>query len=414
MQARTDPATEQVATRKPVEQIPPTNQPRRLLMVPGPTNLHPRVQQALLTPMMSHKDPVFLATMDAVAERLRTVFQTRNRVTMALPATGGSGMEASLMNLLEPGDTVLVGVAGFFAQRMVEIARRLGSTCGVRLATVEAPWGEAIPSDTLRAAIDRERPRVVALVHGETSTGVLQPLDGLADVVHRNGGFLVVDCVPTLGGQPVLVDEWGIDVCYSGSQKCLSAPPGLCPITVSDAAIGAIQSRRQPVASWYLDLSLHARYWDAEHIYHHTGPVLQVCALAEALQMIVEEGLEPRFARHRLHARALRRGLEALDLQLFVRPEDAMTTVVTVRAPDGISAHAIQASLLDDFNIEVGIGLGPYTDRLWRIGVMGHSAQRENVMLLLGALQTALARAGHRAGDAMQAADASYTEPLAA
>jgi alanine-glyoxylate transaminase/serine-glyoxylate transaminase/serine-pyruvate transaminase len=251
---------------------------------------------------------------------------------------------------------------------------------------------------------------VLAVVHGETSTGVEQPLEGLAEACREVDGFLAVDAVASLGGTPLPVDALGIDVCYSGSQKCLSAPPGLAPITVSERALRAIESRRVPVQSWYLDLVLHARFWDTEHIYHHTAPVLNVYALREALRLIAEEGLDARFARHRLHARALQAGLEALGLRLFADPAHRLVPVVTVLAPSNVSASGVRGVLLDEYNLEIAGGLGEYADRMWRIGIMGHSAQRANVMLLLTALEQALRRQGYRPRESgTQAAEAVYT-----
>jgi alanine-glyoxylate transaminase/serine-glyoxylate transaminase/serine-pyruvate transaminase len=375
-------------------------------MVPGPSNLHPRVLQALLAPLTGHKDPYFLAAMDETVDLLRQVFATENRCVIALPATGGSGMEASLVNLLEPGDTLVVGSAGFFASRMVEIARRLPD---VKTIVVNSKWGAPVDRDELLAAVRRHRPRVLALVHGETSTGVEQPFEQLGAACREVGGFLVVDAVATLGGIPLPIDTLGIDVCYTGTQKCLGAPPGLAPTTVSDRALAHIESRRVPVQSWYLDFALHHRFWDVEHIYHHTAPILNVYALREALRLILEEGLNARFARHALHATALRAGLDALGLRQFAAPAHRLTSVVTVLAPDGLSAAAVRNTLLEDYNLEISGGLGEYADRMWRIGIMGYSAQRANVMLLLVGLEAALRRQGfHPAANACESADAVY------
>ena len=379
--------------------------PQRILMAPGPSNLHPRVIQALIAPLTGHKDPAFLAVMDETAALLRDVFQTRNRATFALPATGGSGMEACLVNLLEPGDTVVFGRAGFFAERWSSIAGRLN----LRTVTVDARWGQPVPLDQLVDAVRSHRPRLVCVVHGETSTGVEQPLDGLAAACHTHDALLAVDAVASLGGTALPVDALELDVCYSGSQKCLSAPPGLGPITLSERATRAIAGRRTPVGSWYFDLDLHARFWDTEHIYHHTAPVLNVYALREALRIICEEGLDERLARHARHAQALRAGLEALGLRLFAEPQHRLVPVTTVLAPPGVSAAAVREVLLEEFNLEISGGLGEYADRMWRIGIMGHSAQQANVMLLLAALEHALARQGwqaERSGTA--AAEAVY------
>jgi alanine-glyoxylate transaminase / serine-glyoxylate transaminase / serine-pyruvate transaminase len=384
--------------------------PQRLLMAPGPSNLHPRVLEALIAPLTGHKDPYFLRIMDQTASLLRLVFGTRH-ATFALPASGGSGMEAALINLLQPGDTVVIGEAGFFAHRMVDIAQRLRD---VEVVVVCGRWGAPVDNDELIAAVRHHRPRVLSVVHGETSTGVEQPLAGLAEVCREADALLVVDAVATLGGVRLPVDELGIDVCYSGSQKCLSAPPGLAPMSLSDRALEAISSRRTPVQSWYLDLELHARLWGPEHIYHHTSPVLNLYALYEALQLIAEEGLERRLERHCAHAAALRAGLEALGLELFADPAHRLPSVTTVLAPLGISAAAVRATLLAEYDIEIAAGLGEYTDRLWRVGIMGHSAQRRNVILLLTALEQVLRQHGFepRASGAA-AADAVYREQSA-
>jgi alanine-glyoxylate transaminase / serine-glyoxylate transaminase / serine-pyruvate transaminase len=366
--------------------------PQRILMAPGPSNVHPRVLQALIAPLTGHKDPYFLAVMDETAALLREVFKTSNRTTLALPATGGMGMEAALINVLQPGDTVVIGRAGFFAHRMVDISERLN---GVKIVVVDGAWGSPVANDALIEAVRTHRPRVLAMVHGETSTGVEQPFDGLGDVCREVGALLVVDAVASLGGVALAVDELGIDICYSGSQKCLSAPPGLAPITLSDRAVASIDARRTPVQSWYMDLSLHARFWDTEHIYHHTAPILNVYALREACRMIVEEGVDARIARHQLHFRALCAGLEALGLRLFADPAHRLSSVATVLAPATVSASVVREMLLDELNLEIGGGLGDYADRMWRIGIMGHSAQQSNVMLLLAALEQALSRQGY-------------------
>src|SRR6266567_6585830 len=328
----------------------PTYPPQRILMAPGPSNVHPRVLQALIAPLVGHKDPYYLDVMEETAALLRQVFQTTNTATFALPATGGSGMEAALVNLLEPGDTVVIGDAGFFAHRMVDITQRLHD---VRVVVVEGTWGCPVDTDRLVEAVRQHRPRVLAVVHGETSTGVEQPFDGLAEVCQEVGAMLVVDAVATLGGVPLAVDDLGIDVCYTGSQKCLSAPPGMAPVTLSGRAMHHIETRRTPVQSWYLDLVLHARLWDTEHIYHHTTPILNVYALREALRIIVEEGVDARFERHRLHAAALRAGLEALGLRLFADPTHQLASVTTVLSPPGVSAAKVREMLLDEFNLEI-------------------------------------------------------------
>jgi alanine-glyoxylate transaminase/serine-glyoxylate transaminase/serine-pyruvate transaminase len=367
-------------------------------MVPGPSNLHPRVIQALIDPLVGHKDPTFLEALEETAALLREVFQTRNSATFALPASGGSAMEAALVNVLEAGDSVVIANAGFFAQRMVDICARLP---GVNVVVVSGAWGAPIERERLVDAVRQHRPRAVAVVHGETSTGVEHPLDdvaALAAACHDHDAVLVVDAVATLGGLHLPVDELEIDICFSGSQKCLSAPPGVAPITISERALRTIARRRTPVTSWYLDLKLHARLWSAEHAYHHTSPVLSVYALREALRLVLEEGLPARIARHCLHANALSAGIEALGLDQFARADCRMPSVVTAVAPTGVSAKFVRQQLLDELNLEIGGGLGEYADSMWRIGVMGYSAQRANVMLLLTGLEQALRASGFAPG----------------
>ncbi len=361
--------------------------PQRVLMVPGPSNIHPRVIQALIDPLVGHRDPSFLEALEETAAHLREVFQTRNAATFALPASGGSAMEAALVNVLQPGDTIVIANAGFFAQRMMDICARLP---GVEVVSVPGVWGSPVERDLLVDAIRQHHPRAVAVVHGETSTGVLQPLDGLGAACHREGALLIVDAVATLGGTRLPVDELELDVCFSGSQKCLSAPPGTAPITVSERALRSIEDRHSPVTSWYFDLRLHARLWGAEHAYHHTSPVLSVYALREALRLVLEEGLAVRIARHCRHASALSAGIEALGLVQFACEGYRMPSVLTALTPPGISSRSIRQHLLDTLNVEIAGGLGDYSDSMWRIGVMGYSAQRANMMLLLTGLEQAL------------------------
>jgi alanine-glyoxylate transaminase/serine-glyoxylate transaminase/serine-pyruvate transaminase len=380
--------------------------PQRVLMMPGPSNIHPRVIQALIEPLVGHKDPSFLAALEETAALLRDVFQTRNAATFALPASGGSGMEAALVNALEPGDTVVIANAGFFAQRMVDICARLPE---VNVVVVQGAWGSPVDRQLLDEAMRQHRPRAVAVVHGETSTGVEQPLDGLAAACHAQGALLIVDAVATLGGVRLPVDELEIDICFSGSQKCLSAPPGMAPITLSERAMRTVAQRRTPATSWYFDLLLHARLWSAEHAYHHTSPVLSVYALREALRLVVEEGLSARFARHCLHAEALAAGTEALGLAQFACAGYRMPSVVTAVAPPGVAAKTVRQRLLDTLNLEIAAGLGEYADKMWRFGVMGYSAQRANVMLLLTGLEQALRTDGFTpTGSGASAAAAVY------
>jgi alanine-glyoxylate transaminase / serine-glyoxylate transaminase / serine-pyruvate transaminase len=365
--------------------------PQRILMAPGPTNPPQSVLQALLAPLTGHKDPYYLQVMDETAQLLRYTFQTKNQTTMSLPGTGGAGMEAAMANLIQPGDTAVVCINGLFGGRMAEIAERSGA----EVVRVTAPWGKPVDPDDVRRALDGVKARVVSVVHGETSTGVEQPLADIGRISEDHGAMLVVDAVATLGGTPVVPDEWGSAICYSASQKCLSAPPGLSTITASDSAMQYVRDRKVPASSWYLDLNLHDRYWFAEErAYHHTAPILLVYALHEALRVIAEEGLEERFARHTLNSRALMTGLEALEVELFADPAYQLSTVLAVRVPDGVNDARVRSGLLNEFGIEIAGGLGEFAGKMWRIGVMGNSATRENLLLFLSALETLLAREG--------------------
>jgi alanine-glyoxylate transaminase/serine-glyoxylate transaminase/serine-pyruvate transaminase len=365
------------------------------------------VQQALIAPLTGHKDPSFLKVMDETAQLLRHVFQTTNRTSMSLPGTGGAGMEAALCNLIQPGDKAVVCINGLFGERMADIAARSGAT----VIPVQAPWGKPVDPEDVRRAVKDGGVRVITTVHGETSTGVEQPLDEIGRIAQEHDAMLVVDTVATLGGMPVLPDEWGCAVCYSGSQKCLSAPPGLAPITVTDEAMAYIRGRTSPVDSWYFDLDLHDRYWFAdERAYHHTAPVLMVYALHEALRVVAEEGLEERFARHRLHSRAVAAGLRALEIDFIPDPQYQLPTVLAVRVPPDVDDARVRAGLLNEFGIEIAGGLGPFAGKMWRIGIMGHSASKDNLILFLAALETLLAREGvaSASGVAVAAANAVY------
>jgi alanine-glyoxylate transaminase / serine-glyoxylate transaminase / serine-pyruvate transaminase len=364
----------------------------RILLGPGPSPISPRVLRALAMPVMSHLDPQFLVLMDDTMALLRQVFLTANRLTLPLSATGSGGMEAALMNLLEPGDRLVLCQAGYFAQRMDLMARRIGA----RVRTVEAPLGMSVdPADVERAV--RESPtKLVACVHVETSTGVIQDLPPLAAIAHRYGALFLVDTVASLGGVPLCIDAWGIDVSYAGSQKCLSAPPGLAPVTFSDTTKALIGARRSPPASWYLDISLLSTYWGSERVYHHTAPVNLIYALREALRQLLEEGLEASWSRHARHARALRAGLTAMGLQLLVSEPQRAPTVTVIHIPEGVSDVRVRHELLHEYGLDIGGGLGPLHGRVWRIGLMGEGCRATNILLLLAALDTVLDRAGHR------------------
>jgi len=382
--------------------------PRRLLLGPGPSDAHPRVLAALGQPLIGHLDPAFLALMDDVKRMLRAVFRTRNELTFAVSGTGSAGMEACLVNLLEEGDEAVVMVNGEFGRRMTDIVER----CRARLVAHEIPWGRAVEPDDVAQAIAKARqPKLVAMVHAETSTGAQSPIDEIAPIVARSGALFVVDTVTSLGGCPVEVDGWGIDACYSGTQKCLSCPPGLSPLTFGERALEALRRRRSKVQSWYLDLTMIEKYWGAERVYHHTAPISMSYALAEALRVVEEEGLEARFERHRRNHLALAAGLEALGFRFVVEPDRRLWMLNSVYLPalaSGRDEAQLRRRLLDDFSIEVGGGLGAFKGKIWRIGLMGESSRRVNVMRLLEALEVLLPDAGVtlRAGASLAAAEA--------
>ncbi|OQA45826.1 MAG: Purine catabolism protein PucG [Chloroflexi bacterium ADurb.Bin325] len=361
--------------------------PARLLLGPGPSMVHPRVLRAMATPLVGYLDPSYLAVMDETQELLRMVFQTQNPLTLALPGTGSAGMEAALYNFIEEGDPVLICVAGYFGERMVEMAAR--ARADVR--RIDAPWGQVISERQVAQALDERPAKLVAIVHGETSTGIAQPLHGIAEVVHRHGALLVVDTVASLGGVSVPVDEIGIDICYTGSQKCLSAPPGLAPITVGPRAEAALAARTTRVQSWYLDLTLQRKYWNAERVYHHTGPASMMFALREALRLVAEEGLTARFERHARVSRLLWEGLEARGLSMLVPPEYRLASLTTVRVPAGADEAGLRGRLLAEYGVDIAGALGALKGRYWRVGLMGHSCRPENVVTLLGALDRVLA-----------------------
>jgi len=363
----------------------------RLLMGPGPSPVNPRVLRALSEPTLGHLDPDFLSIMTETMDMLRYVFQTRNALTLPMSGTGSAGMETALVNLLETGDKAVIGVAGVFGERIVDIARRCGAECTV----VAAPWGEALDPGRVAGAIRAVRnPKVVAVVHAETSTGVLQPLESIAAEARNAGALVVVDAVTSLGGVELQVDRLGLDVVYSGSQKCLSCPPGLAPITVSERAAKVIRDRRSPVQSWYLDLSMIQRYWTQERFYHHTAPINMIYGLHEALRIIVEEGLESSWQRHLANSEAFCAGLHAIGLHTLVSPANRLPSLISVKVPDGVDEAAVRRTLLTEFNIEIGGGLGELKGRIWRVGLMGHGSRERNVLLLLAALERALQKHG--------------------
>jgi alanine-glyoxylate transaminase/serine-glyoxylate transaminase/serine-pyruvate transaminase len=375
-----------------VPNVPELVPPQRLLLGPGPSMVHPRVLRAMSTPLLGHLDPKFLEIMNEVQAQLRAVFRTQNPFTIAVSGTGSAGMEAALVNLIEPGDAAIVVAAGVFGTRMADIVGR----CGGRLVKLDVPWGETIAPERIEEALGREgKVKVVALVHAETSTGAQQPMEGLGKLCHAHGALLVVDTVTSLGGVPVDVDGWEADAVYSGTQKCLSCPPGLAPLTLSARALDAVKARKSKVQSWYLDAGMVADYWaEGKRVYHHTAPISMVYALRESLRLVLEEGLEARFARHRRHSAALMAGVAALGCAPQAQEGRRLPSLNCIKVPEGIDEGAVRRALLADHSIEVGGGLGPLAGKVWRIGLMGESARQENVLAVLAAIEQALAKQG--------------------
>lgn len=352
-------------------------------MGPGPSGAHPRVLKAMTEPLLGHLDPYFLKIMDECQTMMRQVMQTENAVTIATPGTGTSGMEATVMNLLEPGDNAVIGVCGFFGDRIVQMAERTGAN----VTRVDAEWGSPIEPEQIEQAIKAAgRVKLVAVVHAETSTGVETRIDPIAKVAKEAGALLLVDCVTSLGGIPVTPDAWGADAVYSGTQKCLSAPPGISPVTLSPAAWSAIEARKTPSNTWYLDLRLLEAYWDNRRAYHHTAPISMIYALHQALALVVEEGIENRWARHERNGRALQSGLEAMGLTLHADADHRLPVLTTVRIPDGVDDAAVRGALLNDHDIEIGGGLGVLKGKVWRVGLMGESSNEGNVLHFLSIL----------------------------
>ena len=383
--------------------------PRRLLLGPGPSMVHPRVLRALSTPLLGHLDPAFLALMNDIQTLLRVVFQTKNPFTIAVSGTGSAGMEASIVNIVEPGDAVVVGVNGVFGTRLATIVER----CGGKAIRVEAPWGQIIEPEALQTVLRRSGPvKAVAIVQAETSTGIWQPLEAIAQLCRDHDTLFIVDAVTSLGGAPVEIDRLGIDVCYSATQKCLSCPPGLSPFTLSDRAVAAIKARRSPCQSWYLDMALIADYWaDGARAYHHTAPISMLYALREALRLVEEEGLPARFARHQLNSEALTAGLTELGLFPLPPIEHRLPMLTCVAVPDPIPEAEVRANLLSTYGIEIGGGLGPLKGKVWRIGLMGESSTEAHVLTLLNALEKLFIRGGGLStpGVALQAAARVYS-----
>ena len=367
---------------------PQLDMPPRLLLGPGPANVHPRVLAAMSTPPVGHLDPTFLALMDELRDLLRYTWQTENELTVAVSGTGSAAMEATLANVVEPGDVVLVGVKGYFGDRLVNMATRYGGD----VKKITTTWGQAFTFEEIKEAIETHKPKILALVHAETSTGVRQPLEGVAELCHKHDCLLIIDTVTSMGGVPLYIDEWGIDLAYSCSQKGLGCPPGASPFTMSPRAIAKLEKRTKPVANWYLDMSLLTKYWGKDRVYHHTAPINMNYGLREALRLVAEEGLEERWQRHQKNAELLWEGLADLKLECHVPKEIRLPTLTTVRIPEGVNGKAVSSQLLNDYNIEIAGGLGELGGKVWRIGLMGYNSRPENVLLLLTALEKVLAQ----------------------
>jgi len=383
--------------------------PDRLMLTPGPSCVDPRVNRAMAAPIVGHMDPWFTAMMDDVQTLLRRVFQTENHITFPVSASGSGGIEAAVMNPLETGDECIVCVNGAFSERMAIIAERIPA----KVIRVEAPYGRTVdPADVVRAGKGRKI-KFVGLTHGETSSGVVHRLDDYRKAADELGALLVVDAVATLAGVPLDVAGQRIDICFSGSQKAISAPPGMAPITVNARVEELMRARKEPVRSWYFDLTPAMNYWGKERLYHHTPPITLIYGMREALRCVVEEGLEARWERHLHNQQALIAGLEAMGLDMFVtNPADRLITVTAVNIPAGIDDGRVRRQLLDEFNIEIAGGLGPCKGKIWRVGLMGYSSQKSNVLLFLAALEKTLLDQGLRlpAGAGEAAAVHSYQQ----
>jgi alanine-glyoxylate transaminase/serine-glyoxylate transaminase/serine-pyruvate transaminase len=380
--------------------------PIRTLLGPGPSDVHPRVLAALARPTVGHLDPYYLRVMDELQSMLRDVFRTKNRMTVAISGTGSAGQEATVLNLVEPGDGVLVCINGVFGGRLADMAERAGG----EVVKIERPWGEVFTLNELKDALVRVHPKVVTIVMAETSTGAWQPVEEIAAAVRDTGAMLILDTVTALGGIPVEIDKWQIDAVYSGTQKCLGCPPGLAPVSFSDRAVEKILKRREKVRSWYLDMSLIANYWGSDRAYHHTAPINMTYALHEALRILLEEGLEASWARHRKNHEALKAGLAAIGIDYATQAGCALPQLNAVRIPAGIDDAKLRKALLDRFGIEIGAGLGAFKGKVWRIGLMGYASRQANVFALLAALEQLLAEQGHRfdRGAGLAAANDAY------
>ena len=366
--------------------------PQKVLLGPGPSSVHPRVLQALSLPVMGHLDPAFFQVMDDVCDMLRMVFHTENSMTVPISSTGTGAMETACANIIEPGDSVLICRNGYFGIRLADIAER----CGATVHLMDTPWGKAVDPQMLKDELKKHPGlKAVGVVHAETSTGVLSEVKELMDVIREAGSLSIVDAVTSLGGHEVRMDDWGIDVCYSATQKCLGAPPGLAPISLSPAAMDVVAKRPTKVQSFYFNLKDLEAYWSQTRAYHHTSPINMTYALREALRMMMEEGQENRIQRHAKVAAALRAGAEALGLSLLAEEGHRLNPLTTISIPEGIEDAKVRRTLLNEYEIEIGGGLGEFAGKAWRVGLMGESAREKNVFALLSALETILSKEGY-------------------
>jgi len=358
----------------------------RILLGPGPSMVHPRVLRAMAHPLVGHLDPQFVNLMNEVQEMLRYVFETTNKLTLPISGTGSAGMDAVCCNFVEPGDPVLVCTNGYFGERLFEMVSRYGAD----VTRLDRPWGSIFSPADIKTALEEKPAKIVTMVMAETSTGTLQPLEEIAKIVHSHGALLLVDCVTSLGGVPVRIDDTDIDIAYSCTQKGLGCPPGLAPVTIGPRAVEMLHRRKSKVPSWYFDLTEIEHYWGSERSYHHTAPISMCYALREGLRLVMEEGLEARYKRHRENAELLWSGLQELGLEAVVPYEYRLPTLTTIKVPDGVNAAEVSSRLLSEYNIEVAGGLGIFKGKVWRVGLMSYGSSKENIVLLLGALSRIL------------------------
>lgn len=359
----------------------------RILLGPGPSSVSPRVLKAMSTPLIGHLDPEFIIIMNEIQEMLRHVFQTKNNLTIPVSGTGSAGMEAALCNFIEPGDNVLIAVNGYFGERLIDMASRYGAN----IDRIDVPWGEIFSVDKIDKALSKKKYKILGLVHAETSTGAKQlEIKEISSKAHKHGALVVLDTVTSLGGMSVEIDAWGVDIAYSGTQKALSCPPGLAPLTIGENALEVLKNRKSKVANWYLDLSLVERYWGEARTYHHTAPISMIYGLRESLRLVMEEGLKNRFDRHSRNANLLWEGLESLGFDLLVPKEYRLTTLTTPLLGSSVEDELVRKLLLSEYNIEIAGGFGPLAGKTWRIGLMGFSSKKENATLLISAISNIL------------------------